>query len=266
MWWHEQSWRSIQSLEKNLPVVIPLGSIEQHGHHLPLCVDTAQVTAIAERAEKVLGDDALFLPTLWLGCSDHHKDFPGTVSVRPSLYSEMIKSVARSILSAGFTRLFFLNGHGGNETPAAQALTELTCENDIADAAHLAFASWWQVGRDAITPQKHGMTTPAISHACEYETSLMLALRPELVDQAAAKDYTPVLSTPWYSSGNGGRVRLFHRFHRLTAAGSMGKPGAATADKGRSMLDALAADVVAFLRDFATWPALPPIGGAKPGG
>ena len=263
MWWHEQSWRTIQSLKKDIPVVIPLGSIEQHGHHLPLCVDTAQVTAIAERAEKALGDDALVLPTLWLGCSEHHMDFPGTVSVRPSLYSEMIKSVARSVLRADFKRIFFLNGHGGNETPASQALTELAGEDDIADAAHMAFASWWQVGRDAIAPKKHAMSTAAISHACEYETSLMLAIRPELVDLAAAKDYKPVLSTPWYSSGDGGKVRLFHRFHRLTAAGSMGQPSAGSADKGRSMLDALVADVVAFIRDFATWSELPPIGRSR---
>src|SRR5262249_6340820 len=76
VWWHEQSWPGIEKIDKTLPVIVPLGSIEQHGKHLPLCVDTVQVTAVAERAEKPLGDKAIFLPPLWLGSSDHHKDFP----------------------------------------------------------------------------------------------------------------------------------------------------------------------------------------------
>jgi creatinine amidohydrolase len=177
----------------------------------------------------------------------------------------MIKSVARSILHAGFTRVLFLNGHGGNETPAAQALTELSGEDDTADAAHLVFASWWQVGRDAIKPQQHGLSTPGISHACEYETSLMLALRGDLVDLAAIAEGPPAMSNAWYGAASGNKVRLFHRFHRLTASGSLGRPSAATAEKGRSMLDALTADVVAFVRDLAGWPDLPAIG-SKGGG
>jgi creatinine amidohydrolase len=264
MWWHEQSWPRIQAIDKSIPVIVPLGSIEQHGHHLPLSVDTTQVTAIAERAEKQLGATALFLPTLWLGCSEHHKDFPGTVSVGPSLYSENIKSITRSVLRAGFGKVFFLNGHGGNEIPAAQALTELVAEDDAADAAYLVFSSWWQVGRDALAPQRHGMTTPAINHACEYETSMMLALRGDLVDLIAAADQSPVLQSPWLQSAGGAKVRQFRRFHRLTAGGSIGRPSAGTKEKGAAMLDAVTADVVAFMRDFATWPELPAIGPKRP--
>lgn len=256
MLWHEQSWENIRSLDRSLPVVIPLGSIEQHGRHLPLSVDTVQVNGIAERAERQLDDRALFLPTLWLGCSEHHRDFPGTISLPASLYSEVIRSVAASVLNAGFNRLFFLNGHGGNEIPAAQALAEMVGERDDADAAHLAFASWWQVGRDAVAPEQHGMSTPAITHACEYETSLILALRPDLVNITRATSQEPALKTAWYESDYGGKVRLFHRFSRLTAIGSMGHPELASAEKGRSLLDAVTADVVAFITDFAQWPML----------
>ena len=257
MLWHEQSWPTIQSLDKDLPVVIPLGSVEQHGRHLPVIVDTAQVTAIAERAEKTLGDEALFLPTLWLGSSHHHMDFPGTVSVPPTLYAEMIKSVAQSVLNAGFWRILFLNGHGGNETPGAQGLAQLVTEDDRADSSYLVFSSWWQIGRDAITPQKHGLTTPAITHACEYEASLMLALRPELVAMKEVREGPAAHTGPWYDSG---KFRIFRRFHRITASGSLGKPSAATAEKGRSMLDALVTDVVSFVKEFATWPKLPAMG------
>ena len=262
MLWHEKSWPEVHAIDKNAPVVIPLGSCEQHGHHLPLFVDSLQVTEIAQRVEQCLADRILLTPTLWLGCSHHHKDFPGTISVKPSLYSEMIKSVAESVMRPGFRRILFLNGHGGNEIPGAQALTELVAERDEADDIYLAFSSWWQVGRDALRPEKHGMTTPAITHACEYETSLVLAIRPDLVHVDLVREAEPVLDSPWANPEYGSKVGVYRRFHRLTAAGSMQKPSAATEAKGRSMLDALVEDITAFVREFADWPELPAIGPA----
>jgi creatinine amidohydrolase len=259
MLWHEQSWPTIQALDKNIPVIVPLGSLEQHGKHLPLFVDSIQVESVAREAEKRLGDRVLLLPTLWLGCSEHHLDFPGTVSVPPSLYSQMIKSVTRCILHAGFRRIVFLNGHGGNDTPGAQALTEMVGENDDADDAYLVFTSWWQLARPAITPEKVGTVAASITHACEYETSMMLFIRPDLVHKDKAVERPRVLTNEWLHGEAGPRARMFRRFHRLTAAGSMGKPTDGTQDKGRAIHEAVVNETVSFLRDFATWPELPPI-------
>jgi creatinine amidohydrolase len=260
MLWHEKTWPEIQSLDKRLPVVIPLGSLEQHGHHLPLLVDTIQVTGIAEEAERRLADRILLLPTLWLGSSDHHRDFPGTVSVAPSLYTEMIKAVVRSVLAAGFARVFLLNGHGGNAVPGAQALSELVAESDQADSAYLVFASWWDLAKDALAPEKHGMQSPTLTHACEYETSLVMALRSDLVHLDRAQQSSAVLDNRWTHSERGGKVRVFHRFSRFTAAGNMGQPRAATAEKGNSIFASVVDEVCAMLEDFATWPDLPAIG------
>src|SRR3972149_12042638 len=135
MLWSEQRWTRLSEIDKNTPVVIPLGPCEQPGPHRPVFVDPLQVTAIAEGAERRLGDKVLLLPTLWLGSSHHHLDFPGTVSALPSLYSQLVKSIATCILEAGFRRLLFLNGHGGNKVPAAQALSELVGGNEKADTA-----------------------------------------------------------------------------------------------------------------------------------
>ncbi len=255
MQWHEQSWPVIQRLDKRIPVVIPLGSCEQHGRHLPVLVDTFQVAAIAERVEQRLGNQVLMTPALWVGSSHHHLDFPGTISLRPSLYTQVIQDLARCVLRAGFKRFFFLNGHGGNETPVAQALSELVATDDQADACHLALASWWQVGRAAMAPNRHGMASEALSHACEYETSLMLFLRPELVHQAQARDVVDRLKNAWVdSSAAGGRVAVFHRFARFTAPGSIGTPTQATAEKGKSLFGAVVDEIVHFLEDFAHWP------------
>jgi creatinine amidohydrolase len=255
MLWHELSWPAIQATDKNIPVVIPLGSCEQHGHHLPLLTDTIQVTALAEQVEQHLRDKILLTPTLWLGSSHHHKDFPGTLSVLPSLYTQVIQSITQCVLQAGFRRLFFFNGHGGNEVPAAQALSELVAADDHADDAYLVFASWWQIGKDAIEPKRHGMATANITHACEYETSMMLFMRPDLVDTEKACDPTPAFKSPWLSRG----VQRFRRFHRLTPTGNFGQPTAATANKGQAMSAAIIQDVASFLQDFATWPDLPPL-------
>src|SRR5688572_24627419 len=206
MLWHEQTWPALERASKQTPVVIPLGACEQHGRHLPVFVDSIQVSAVAERVEKRMADRILLTPTLWLGSSHHHLDFPGTISIRPSLYSQVIADVARSIISAGFRRIFFLNGHGGNEIPASAALAELVATDDRAESCYLTLSSWWQVGREALDPKRHGMATPSISHACEYETSLVLYLRPELVNLAEAKCAPPALDTSWYHSEYGGRV------------------------------------------------------------
>lgn len=261
MLWHEQSWPAMRQIDKQLPVVVPLGSVEQHGHHLPLFVDSIQVSEIAQRVEQRLSDRILVLPTLWLGSSHHHIDFPGTVSVLPSLYSQMIKSVARSILHAGFKRIFFLNGHGGNEVPASAALTELVVEDDAANDAYLTFASWWNVGRDALLSEKHGMATPGLSHACEYETSMMLFLRPDLVKMSVARDNTPVIDNDWYCTDQiGNKVGVYRRYSRITSAGNLGTPSAATAKKGESMTAPVVNDIVEFLTDFSTWKELGAIG------
>jgi creatinine amidohydrolase len=173
------------------------------------------------------------------------------------LYSQIIMDVARSVIAAGFTRLFFLNGHGGNEVPAAAALAELVATDDRADSCYLTFSSWWSVGRDGVEPKRHGMATPAIAHACEYETSMVLYLRPELVKQRDAVQAPPALDTAWYSTEYGGRVSVYRRFGRLTASGSMGEPSQATAQKGESMFAAVVDEVVKYLDDLAKWPPLP---------
>lgn len=257
MLWNELSWPQISQLDRELPVVLPLGSLEQHGLHLPLFVDTIQVQAIAQGVEARLPKEMVLLPTLWLGCSEHHRDFPGTISVPASIYAQVIQNIARSILRHGFRRLFFLNGHGGNELPASHGLTELIGTDDQAEAAQIGFASWWQLGSEAIQPPRHGMTSGHISHACEYETSLMLAIRPDLVAMPQARDTPPALKNYWVNSEFGGRVRIFRRFHRFTAIGSMGSPTVATKAKGESLLEALIDQTERFIREFATWPDLP---------
>ena len=165
--------------------------------------------------------------------------------------------MAQCVLAQGFRRLFFLNGHGGNEIPAAQALTALSDESDAASVAHLALGSYWTVASDALNPSSLSMKQQQLSHACEYETSLMLFLRGDTVTMERAKDRKPAIESKWWHSEMGGKVRVFKRFAYLTENGGMGLPEQASPEKGSAILDAIMAEVVAFLRDFHSWPELP---------
>jgi creatinine amidohydrolase len=116
------------------------------------------------------------------------------------------------------------------------------------------------VGKAALRPELHGLKAPEITHACEYETSFMLFLRPDLVQMDQARANTPVLDSAWHHSDLGRRVKMFRRFHRLTPTGSMSDPTVATAAKGEGMLQGVVNEVVTFLSEFPRWPELPAIG------
>ena len=262
MLWQEMSRPQIQAVDKNLPVVLPLGSCEQHGTHLPVFVDSMQLDAIVSRVEAALTDRILTFPTLWVGSSHHHLDFPGTVSVKPLLYTQMIVDVVQCVVKAGFVRILLLNGHGGNRAPANVALQQLVIDDDNADGKLLALASWWELGSQQITQEKLKTKQRAVSHAAEFETSFMLAIRPDLVDMAKAQDGPSVIDTQWLrtSDSSADRVSVSSRFHRYTASGSMGWPTLADADKGKKIVEGVSGDVIDFLKDFATYPLLEKLG------
>lgn len=255
MWWHEQSWKQLDLLDRELPVVVPIASCEQHGPHLPVWVDTLQLTGILERVEPLVAERALFLPVLWLGSSHHHADFPGTLSLTPFLYAQVLQGLLENVIRAGFRRVLVLNGHGGNEAPALTALNELVCTSDEADRLSLALATWWKVDPKMLDADALGMETPRLSHACEYETSLTLALRPDLVRMDAAPEGWKE-ERPWALPGRVSNASGVARFHRFTRTGALGRPAAATAHKGERILSVVCESLQRLILDFAAWPVL----------
>lgn len=260
MLWHELSSPQIGALNRDIPIVIPLASCEQHGRHLPVFVDTFQLQEVMQHLEANAGDRIVCAPTLWLGASHHHMDFPGAISLPPKLYSEVIQQITLCFLNHGFRRLLFLNGHGGNVIPANHAITDLITSNDLADAACIALTSWWRVTAHVLDPKAHNMETPVVTHACEYETSFMLAIREDLVDiSKISADHVEKVRTWVGNPRYTGKVEGFHRFHRWTSTGHMGNPAAATKEKGLSMLEQVTGALVEFVDDFAKWPVMDPL-------
>jgi creatinine amidohydrolase len=239
--------------------ICPAGSLEQHGQHLPLGTDSMIVTHIAEQVEARCREWTVLLPTLWLGASHHHLGFAGTVSVSASMFTEMVAQEARCLVQAGFRRILFLNGHGGNTAPICQALAELAPEYRELPELWIAHSTYWTTA--GISSQSvPGMETGNLSHACEYETSMILHLRHELVDMSKAKGdrAEPFESAYFYQQAEGPlRVNVSRCFEQWTGTGAMGQPQHATAEKGERIF-AVAIDAVTdFVKEFRGWPAAP---------
>jgi creatinine amidohydrolase len=252
----ERTWRDAEGLREKV-VVLPLGSFEQHGHHLPLLTDTLIGAEVARRAEAELGDEALFLPPLWAGASDHHRAFTGTVSLGNETYAAVLTDILESLVGGGFRRIFLLNAHGGNITPAHTALYRVQLRHRDKPELYLAFSSWWQIAAGPVEALA-GPDQTSVTHACELETSMVLRLRPEIVhmDQAVGANipFDSAFYCPDFARAS--RVDVPRPFELLSLSGAFGHPERSTAERGEALFAAAAAEVVAFVREFATWPVV----------
>src|SRR4051812_26427622 len=179
------NWPAIEGMSKDVPVVFPVAALEQHGLHLPLFTDSLLLGEIIRRAAGRLSGRVLFAPLLWLGNSDHHLDFPGTLSAPPRAYLDLLAGLLENFIAHGFKRLVIVNGHGGNDVPGKQAVFEVRQRHRHRDDLLLLFATYWLLGGD---PRKlaPSIQQARMGHACEWETSMMLRLAPQLVGDLSA--------------------------------------------------------------------------------
>jgi creatinine amidohydrolase len=246
----------IEALDKAHKVVlVPLGSLEQHGQHLPLLTDSLIGDALANRVEAALPETVLLLPMQWLGSSHHHLAFPGTISVPSALYIDLVSHICECVLLAGFRRIFLLLSHGGNDVPCQEVINRLGLKyRDRADF-WLASAGYWMLAGDAMRLPE--METGRSTHACEYETSTMLALRADLVDMNRAEGRTLRMESkfyfPHFPADQPSRVHISLPFEHMTSTGAIGRPELATAAKGQRLLEAVSARLIDFVQEFAHW-------------
>src|SRR5436190_13639147 len=136
------SWPAVAALSKDTPVVFPIAALEQHGHHLPVFTDSLLLGEILRRAKEPLAGRVLFAPLMWLGNSDHHLDFAGTLSAPPRTYLELLNASIDNFVMHGFRRLVFINGHGGNHVPGQQAVFEAPQRYRVRNDLVLLFANY----------------------------------------------------------------------------------------------------------------------------
>ena len=258
MQYGEYKWTEIHDLTDRVAVV-PLGSLEQHGPHLPLMTNSLIGAEIVRRAEQALGDTAVFLPMLWVGASDHHRRFPGTVSIAIETYTQVVGDLLESLVGSGFRRIFVLNCHGGNKLPGERAIYDVSMHHRDKKDLWLVFGTWYELAGPQIA-QLDALGQRRVSHASELETSLMLTLRRDLVDMAAARGASIPFESAFYCPDMhvGSRVAVYPPIERLSETGSVGHPEVATPEKGEAILTVAVNEVVACVRDIARWPWLEP--------
>lgn len=239
------TWPKVQALNKNTPVVIPVAALEQHGHHLPLFTDSMLLGEIVRRVVEKFSDRVLFAPLTWLGNSDHHLDFAGTLSAPPRVYIDLLNGLAENFLAHGFKRIVFLNGHGGNDVPGKQAIFEVRQRHRQRADLLLLFATYWN-----LAPNVHssvpGLVQRHMSHACEWETSMILRIAPQLVG-----DLSKVAATESGSAFDPAS-RAWVTQDR-TVPGHIGDPRAATAEKGEALFQAFTAGAASLLERVIAW-------------
>jgi creatinine amidohydrolase len=227
MRFHDLAWPLLRQVPRDRTVVLaPIAACEQHSRHLPTFTDTLLVTAVAEGVEQRLPQQVLLLPTQWFGASSHHLRFGATLSAEVDTHVTLLCDLLTPLLEDGYQRLLVLNGHGGNIDTMHVALRRL--QPRYRDRL-LAAATYWELAEKELAALAEG-PRKAMGHACEFETSLVLALRPDLVCREEIRD-DPAPDDPTLRG-----LYLAEDMWQRTDHGAVGYPERASAERGRAIL------------------------------
>ncbi|MEA1993398.1 MAG: creatininase family protein [Euryarchaeota archaeon] len=217
----EIQWQEAKEALKDSVVVVPVGSTEQHGPQNPLGTDHM----IAERLAKEL--DTVVLPTVPIGLSKHHRFFSGTLWVSYESFKNYLMDICRALLYHGVKKVLFVNGHGGNTACLKDLALEMRDEG-----LYVAIFEWWRALPQETAKKVYPTDTKEhLGHAGSAETSMNLALYPELVRMDRAED----VDTEWAPKKFGGVV--VYETHEFTECGVVGISTDASAEKGKILFD-----------------------------
>lgn len=239
------TWPAVQSLAPDTPIVFPVAALEQHGRHMPVFTDSLLLGEITRRAHERLAERVLFAPLMWLGNSDHHLDFAGTLSARPRVYLDLLNGLIDDFVRHGFRRIVIVNGHGGNDVPGKQAVFEARQRYRDQPNQLLLFATYWNLVAE---PHKAhpDLQQTRMGHACEWETSMVLRLRPELVMDLDRTENVP-FGNPFEPASRGWVMP------DRSVPGHVGDPRGATAEKGEALFATFSNGLVSLLERVLAW-------------
>jgi len=230
MYWDQLSSKQIQALDKNIPVLLNIAAIEQHGAHLPVSTDRMIGEYFSGLLNKELEEKVLILPIAAIGCSDHHMRFSGTLSLSHNTFAALVKDIIQSVLHHGFFNIILLNSHGGNQGIMQVIIEQLGFANPN---AHIIGATWWNVAKEELL--KITETGPGgTGHACEFETSLMKVIAPQLIQESLIKEGANVLAFP-LADGDmlfPPKISFYRTMKEMTPNGVFGNPTNSSAEKG----------------------------------
>jgi creatinine amidohydrolase len=255
----EMTWLEVRDAARSGRVaVVPIATIEDHGHHLPVDTDLVLCEAVCEAAVAAAPDRALLVPAINHGFSPHHMDFPGAITIGAHTLIDYGVDVCRSLAHHGFRRILIVNGHGSN-SPFVDVIARLAV---LDTGALVAAVNYWAAPgvRDVAESLRESDPVGGMNHACEFETSAYLALRPDLVDMTKAcreLSHRPTKSYWTDLVAGDGPLAMMEPWSALTETGVMGDPTKASAQKGRRLLAAAANGIVELIDELRAREAKP---------
>jgi len=234
------------AIEMQKVVILPTGSTEQHGPHMPLDVDLFLVREVCHELGRRAPDKVLILPAIPCGLNLHHIDFPGTIHIQPDHFINYCVDVTKSVAYHGFKRIAIVNGHGSNGP-----LVDLAARRTVLETPSICCAfGYFAMGKAEYEPL---LESTVHAHADEMETSLYLHFAKERVqlDKAVfGNDHVG----QYMSSDSTKAVRFNDFWGRWTRTGIHGDPTKASAAKGKQILEIVMKHMLAWLDEYRTWP------------
>lgn len=236
-----------EAIQMQKLVILPTGSTEQHGRHLPLDVDLFLTESVCLEVGKRAADRVLVLPPVSYGLNLHHIDFPGTIHIEAETFIAFCLNITKSVAYHGFEKMLIVNGHGSNVPLVDLIARRTTLETNSLGAACHYF--WLCI--DEFNKIKE---TEVVAHADEFETSLYLHLAPERVqmDKAGADD--DVRGKYMTSDNILPTARFNDYWSRWTDLGVHGDARAATAEKGKVIFETAVTRMIEMVDEFRAWP------------
>lgn len=244
----DMTWQQVDAIDRSTVVVVPFGAMEQHGPHLPLKTDALIGEAIGRRLDAACGGKLLVLPQQWLGLSPHHMRFPGTLTASPETFLALATETIASVAGAGFRNILIVNSHGGNASALDVVLTK--CKSLFPSHRFVAVTYWHAAAKELAALRQSA--TGGMGHACELETSLVLAEQPELVhmELAAADGKWPASEFFAKDMLHGGSASYALRFDEISSHGVVGDPATASAEKGMAAFSVIVAALARLVRQI----------------
>jgi len=256
----ELTWPEMrQAIARQPAVLIPFGTVEDHGPHLPINTDNVIVEAICLEAARRAPDDVLVMPLVAYGLDEHHMDFPGTISVSIPTLLAYVTDVATSVARHGFTHLLIVNGHGSNASIADLAARQVVLETGIICSAMSPNAAIDPTLAEPAFSHMRRSAPGGVAHAGEYETAMMLHLRPDLVEMDQAVREVGQLELEYFNWDHNRPSVLAWQdwWSRMSQSGVCGDPTVATAEFGKALFETTVENFVRFVREFRTIPVRP---------
>ena len=247
--WNELNLNEVKNNNsKSSIVMLNISSCEQHANHLPVGTDAFLGREVSEASAIKSDKNIYFLSTIEYGFSQHHMNFPGSITLTQNTLINLIKDIIHSVYKSGFRNMVIINSHGGNHPSIQVAVNEIG--GVLPDLNVVALKYWDFISEEICSIRESEMG--GIGHAGELETSLMLYLKPELVNEQYKFDYPVSRDNNWYNPDMFAKNKIYQYkpFDYYSKYGNIGEPKYATPEKGELMFNIITNKISKFLNEY----------------